>query len=83
MDDFVAMQAKAKQLVQIYKPMHDSTISSAAILVHTVSNSTTKSQMSQPKSNQHQLAPINPPQDQNSRGMGIMVGDNADECAWT
>ena len=46
MDDFVAMQAKAKQLVQIYKPMHDSMIASAAILVHTAGDSTAKSQMS-------------------------------------
>ena len=28
MDDFAAMQAKAKQLVQIYKPAHDSTMAS-------------------------------------------------------
>ena len=35
MDDFAAMQAKAKQLIQIYKPAHDSTMASAAILVHT------------------------------------------------
>ena len=35
MDDFVAMQARAKQLIQIYKPTHDSTMASAAILVHT------------------------------------------------
>ena len=42
MDDFAAMQTKAKQLVQIYKPAHDSTIASAAILVHTASEPTTK-----------------------------------------
>ena len=36
MDNFAAMQTKAKQLVQIYKPAHDSPIASAAILVHTV-----------------------------------------------
>ena len=59
MDDFVAMQAKAKQLVQIYKPAHDSTIASAGILVHTAQNVPTKGKSSQPKSNQHQLAPIN------------------------
>ena len=35
MDNFTAMQAKAKQLVQIYKPAHDSPMASAAILVHT------------------------------------------------
>ena len=68
MDDFVAMQTKAKQLVQIYKPAHDSTIASATILVHTAGKSTTKSPMSQPKSNQHQLLPINLPQDQDNRG---------------
>ena len=35
MDDFAAMQTKAKQLVQIYKPAHSTNIASAAILVHT------------------------------------------------
>ena len=34
-DDFVAMQTKAKQLVQIYKPAHSTNVASAAILVHT------------------------------------------------
>ena len=63
MDDFAAMQARAKQLVQIYKPAHDSTMASAAILVHTAQNAPTKGKLSQPKSNQHQLAPINQPQD--------------------
>ena len=63
MDDFAAMQAKAKQLIQIYKPAHDSTMASAAILVHTAQNAPTKGKSSQPKSNQHQLAPINQPQD--------------------
>ena len=74
MDDFVAMQTKAKQLVQIYNPAHDNTIVSAAILVHTAGESTTKGQMSQPKSNQHQLSPINLPQDQNSRSDGDYGG---------
>ena len=68
MDDFVAMQAKAKQLVQIYKPAHDSTIASAAILVHTAQNVPTKGKSSQPKSSQHQLAPINQPQDPQNTG---------------
>ena len=68
MDDFVAMQAKAKQLIQIYKPTHDSTMASAAILVHTAQNASTKSKSSQPKSNQHQLTPINLPQDPQSTG---------------
>ena len=63
MDDFAAMQAKAKQLIQIYKPAHDSTMASAAILVHTAQNPPTKGKSSQPKNNQHQLAPINQPQD--------------------
>ena len=59
MDNFAVMQTKAKQLVQIYKPAHDSPMASAAILVHTASTTPTKSKSSQPKSNQHQLAPIN------------------------
>ena len=59
MDDFAAMQKKAKQLVHIYVPAHDSPMASAAILVHTVENTATKGKSSQPKSNQHQLAPIN------------------------
>ena len=58
MDDFAAMQTKAKQLVHIYKPAHDSPMASAAILVHTVEKTATKGKSSQPKSNQHQLAPI-------------------------
>ena len=68
MDNFVAMQTKAKQLVQIYKPAHDSPMASAAILVHTAGNTPTKSKSSQPKSNQHQLAPINQSQDNPNRG---------------
>ena len=63
MDNFAAMQTKAKQLVQIYKPAQDSPMASAAILVHTAGNTPTKSKSSQPKSNQHQLAPINQPQE--------------------
>ena len=62
MDNFSAMQTKAKQLVHIYKPAHDSPMASAAILVHTVDNTPTKGKLSQPKSNQHQLAPISQPQ---------------------
>ena len=68
MDDFVAMQAKAKQLVQIYKPAHDRTMASAAILVHTAENTPAKSKSSQPKSNQHQLAHINQPHDPPNTG---------------
>ena len=63
MDNFAAMQTKAKQLVHIYKPAHDSPMASAAILVHTVDNTATKGKSSQPKSNQHQLAPINQTQE--------------------
>ena len=59
MDDFALMQKKAKQLVHIYKPAHDSPMASAAILVHTPENATVKGKSSKPKSNQHQLAPIN------------------------
>ena len=70
MDDFALMQKKAKQLVHIYKPAHDSPMASAAILVHTVDNTPTKGKLSQPKSNQHQLAPINQPQE------NINTGDN-------
>ena len=68
MDDFALMQTKAKQLVHIYKPAHDSPMASAAILVHTVDNTATKSKSSQPKSNQHQLAPVNQPQENSNTG---------------
>ena len=68
MDDFAAMQTKAKQLVQIYKPAHDSPMASAAILVHTAGNTPTKGKSSQPKSNQHQLAPINQSHDPPNTG---------------
>ena len=68
MDDFAAMQIKAKQLVHIYKPAHDSPMESAAILVHTVDNTPTKGKLSQPKSNQHQLAPFNQPQENPNTG---------------
>ena len=70
MDDFALMQKKAKQLVHIYKPAHDSPMAAAAILVHTAENTTVKSKSSKPKSNQHQLAPINHDQtsDNNSPG---------------
>ena len=68
MDNFPAMQTKAKQLVHIYKPAHDSPMASAAILVHTEDNTPTKTKSSQPKSHQHQLAPINQPQDNPNTG---------------
>ena len=70
MDDFAAMQTKAKQLVQIYKPAHSTNAASAAILVHTPTDSVEKGKNSQHKSNQHQLAPINLPQEQQSRSGG-------------
>ena len=47
MDDFALMQKKAKQLVHIYKPAHDSPMASAAILVHTAENATVKGKSSQ------------------------------------
>ena len=70
MNDFALMQKKAKQLVHIYKPAHDNPMASAAILVHTAQDTTVKAKSSKPKSNQHQLAPINQPQasDNNSTG---------------
>ena len=43
-------------------------MASAAILVHTAGNTPTKSKSSQPKSNQHQLAPINQSQDNPNTG---------------
>ena len=79
MDNFAAMQTKAKQLVHIYKPAHDSPMASAAILVHTVDNTPTKSKLSQPKSNQHQLAPINQPQENPNTGD---TGYNCQGITW-
>ena len=79
MDNFAAMQTKAKQLVQIYKPAHDSPMASAAILVHTASNTPTKSKSSQPKSNQHQLAPINQSQETLMQGKQNIMGDSVEE----
>ena len=81
MDDFAAMQTKAKQLVHIYKPAHDSPMASAAILVHTVENTATKGKSSQPKSNQHQLAPINQTKEALIQGTLIIMGDNVAEDA--
>ena len=81
MDNFVAMQTKAKQLVQIYKPAHDSPMASTAILVHKTGNTPTKSKSSQPKSNQHQLAPINQPQDNpNTRDTEYNGGQRGRGC---
>ena len=59
MDDFAAMQAKAKQLVMIYKPTHESATASALLLVHTAPpNPSNKGAQNQDQSNQHQLAQI-------------------------
>ena len=79
MDDFAAMQTKAKQLVHIYKPAHDSPMASATILVHTVGSTPTKGKSSQPKSNQHQLAPISQSQDNPNTGEPEYNGDNVEE----
>ena len=70
MDDFAAMQTKAKQLVQIYKPAHSTNIASAALLAHTPSDPPGKGKNPQHKTNQHQLAPINSPQEENNRVSG-------------
>ena len=43
-------------------------MASAAVSVHTVGNTPTKSESSQPKSNQHQLAPINQSPDNPNTG---------------
>ena len=68
MDNFPAMQTKAKQLVHIYKPAHENPMASAAILIHTEDNTPTKGKSSQPKSHQHQLAPINQPHNNPNTG---------------
>ena len=68
MDNFPAMQTKAKQLVHIYKPTHENPMASATILVHTEDNIPTKGKSSQPKSHQHQLAPINQPHENPNTG---------------
>ena len=59
--------------------LHMTVMASAAILVHTAGNTPTKGKSSQPKSNQHQLAPINQPQDPPNTGRQIIPGDNMDE----
>ena len=68
MDNFPAMQTKAKQLVHIYKPAHENPMASAAILIHTEDNTPAKGKSSQPKSHQHQLAPVNQPHDNPNTG---------------
>ena len=79
MDYFAAMQTKAKQLVQIYKPAHNTNIASAAILVHTPNDSPEKGKGSQNKSHQHQLSPISPPHEQNNRQVENTTVDNEGE----
>ena len=49
MEDFAAMQAKAKQLVQIYKPTHINSMASATLLTHTVPDDKTASTPPQPR----------------------------------
>ena len=78
-DDFTAMQTKAKQLIQIYKPTHDNPMASATILAHTTGDTGTKNQTSQPKSHQHQLAPINPTQEHVNGGRVNITRDSEDE----
>ena len=81
MDDFALMQKKAKQLVHIYKPAHDSPLASAAILVHTDDNTATKVSHHNPK-----VTSINWPlliihKNTQIQGMVIIVGDNTAEDA--
>ena len=81
MDDFGAMQTKAKQLVHIYKPAHDSPMASAATLVHTADNTATKvsrhnlkvTSISWPLLINHKKTQI--------QGIVIIMGDNAAEDA--
>ena len=78
MDDFALMQKKAKQLVHIYKPAHDSPLASAAILVHTEDNTATKVSHHNLK-----VTSINWPlliihKKTQIQGMVIIVGDNVD-----
>ena len=75
MDDFVSMQAKAKQLLMICKPTQESAATSASLLVHTAPPTPTdKGAQNQDQSNQHQLAPIQNPNLQRSRGNSANAG---------
>ena len=81
MDDFAAMQAKAKQLVMIYKPTHKSVTGSASLLGHTAPpNPANKGTQNQDQLNQHQLTPIQHQNQQqggnNSAGTGRGQGQN-------
>ena len=67
MDNLDEMQAKAKQLVQIYKPQHDADSSMGACLMHkhdSPPKNKTSKKTKQKESNQHQLAPISQAQSQ-------------------
>ena len=75
MDDFIAMQAKAKQLVMIYKPTQESAATSASLLVHTgQSTNQQKGARSQDQTNQHQLVPIQNPSQQHGDGNSLGAG---------
>ena len=79
MDDFAAMQAKAKQLVQIYKPAHDSTMASAAILVHTAENTPKKASHHNQKVISISWPPSINHKTHHTQGRQIILGDNVDE----
>ena len=78
-DDFAAMQTKAKQLVHIYKPAHDSPMASAAILVHTEDNTATKSKSSQLKVTSISWPLLISHKKTQIQGMVIIMGDNTAE----
>ena len=67
-DDVDSFVVDMKTLASILG--HNDPMASATILVHTAQDTTVKGKSSKPKSNQHQLAPINQPQasDNNSTG---------------
>ena len=83
MDNFAAMQTKAKQLVQIYKPAHDSPMASAAILVQrrvihpqkASPHNPEVTSISWPLLINHRIIPI--------QGKQNIMGDNADKDADT
>ena len=79
MDDFAAMQTKAKQLVQIYKPAHDSPMASAAILVHTAGNTPTKASHHNQKVISISWPPSINHKTHQTQGTQIIPGDNTDE----
>ena len=81
MDDFVAMQTKAKQLVYIYKPAHDSPMASAAILAHTVDNTATKVSRHNLKVTSISWPLLINLKKTRIQGIVIIMGDNAAEDA--